>query len=142
MSATPRIIPVLVYEDIEAGHDYLVEVFGFTSGGLHRLDDGTVVHGEVSLGDNVIWLHAVSPEHDMASPRDAEASHAGLSVHIADVDAHYARTKAAGARLDSEPTDQPYGLREYGARDPEGHRWWFSTPLTETAEQSSTAARP
>jgi MerR family transcriptional regulator, thiopeptide resistance regulator len=131
MSATPKVIPVLVYEDIEAGHDYLVNVFGFTSGGLHRLDDGLVVHGEVMLGDFAIWLHAVSPEHDMDSPRQATASHAGLSVHIPDVDDHYARVKAAGARIDREPTDQPYGLREYGVRDPEGHRWWFSTPLPE-----------
>jgi uncharacterized glyoxalase superfamily protein PhnB len=50
-------------------------------------------------------------------------------VHIPDVDAHHARTKAAGARIDSEPTDQEYGLREYGVRDPEGHRWWFATPI-------------
>ena len=23
-----------------------------------------------------------------------------------------------------------YGQREYGARDPEGHRWWFATPVS------------
>jgi hypothetical protein len=23
----------------------------------------------------------------------------------------------------------PYGQREYGARDLEGHRWWFASPL-------------
>jgi uncharacterized glyoxalase superfamily protein PhnB len=26
--------------------------------------------------------------------------------------------------------DQPYGQREYGVRDCEGHRWWFATPAT------------
>jgi uncharacterized glyoxalase superfamily protein PhnB len=129
MSETPRVIPILVYDDIEAGHDYLVKVFGFTSGGLHRLDDGTVVHGEVTLGDCAIWLHAVVPERQMASPRDSDVSHGGLSVHLPDVDEHFQRVKATGASIDSEPTDQPYGLREYGVRDPEGHRWWFSTPL-------------
>jgi uncharacterized glyoxalase superfamily protein PhnB len=81
------------------------------------------------LGDQAVWLHAVSPEHEMGSPRGGAASHGGLSVHIGDVDAHYERTRAAGARIDSEPTDQAYGLREYGVRDPEGHRWWFATPL-------------
>ena len=129
MSHTPNIIPILVYEDIAAGHDYLVEVFGFTSGGLHRLDDGTVVHGEVTLGDHTIWLHAVSPDHDMESPSRLPTSHSGLSVHITDVDAHFEKVKAAGARTDSTPTDQDYGVREYGARDPEGHRFWFSTPI-------------
>ena len=65
----------------------------------------------------------------MASPRDATASHGGLEVIVPDVDAHFAQAKAAGARIDSEPTDQDYGLREYGVRDPENHRWWFSSPL-------------
>lgn len=123
------VIPVLVYEEIEAAHDFLVGTFGFTSGGLHRLDDGTVVHGEVRNGDATIWLHRVTAEHEMASPRGAAASHGGLAVIVPDVEAHYARAKAAGARIDSEPTDRDYGLREYGARDPENHRWWFSSPL-------------
>ena len=64
----PGIVPILVYEDIEAGHDYLIATFGFTSGGLHRTDDGTVVHGEVRMGDAAIWLHQVTAEHEMASP--------------------------------------------------------------------------
>jgi uncharacterized glyoxalase superfamily protein PhnB len=25
--------------------------------------------------------------------------------------------------------NQPYGQREYGARDLEGHRWWFGAPV-------------
>jgi uncharacterized glyoxalase superfamily protein PhnB len=123
------IIPVLVYEDIEAAHDYLVRVFGFTSGGVHRLDDGTVVHAEVRTGQAPIWLHRVTAEHQMASPRDATGSHGGLEVIIEDVDAHYARSQAAGAIIDRPPADQDYGLREYGARDPENHRWWFSSPI-------------
>ena len=65
----------------------------------------------------------------MDTPQHAAMSHGGLSVRLPDVDAHYARVKAAGARIEREPTDQPYGLREYGVRDLEGHRWWFSTPL-------------
>jgi MerR family transcriptional regulator, thiopeptide resistance regulator len=123
------VVPILVYEDIEAGHDYLISTFGFTSGGLHRAVDGTVVHGEVRMDDDVVWLHRVTAEHEMVSPRGATASYGGLSVIVPDVDAHFARAKAAGARIDREPTDQDYGLREYGARDLENHRWWFSSPL-------------
>jgi uncharacterized glyoxalase superfamily protein PhnB len=128
MSGT-GVIPILVYEDIEAAHDFLVGTFGFTSGGIHRTDDGTVVHAEVRAGESPIWLHRVSAEHELASPRAAARSHGGLEVMVPDVDAHFAKAKAAGARADSEPSDQEYGLREYGARDPENHRWWFSSPL-------------
>jgi uncharacterized glyoxalase superfamily protein PhnB len=103
---------------------------GFASGGLHRTEDGTVVHGEVRMGDAAVWLHAVAEEHEMATPRGSTQSHGGLELIVEDVDAHYARSKAAGARIQRAPTGQPYGLREYGARDPENHRWWFSSPLT------------
>jgi uncharacterized glyoxalase superfamily protein PhnB len=65
----------------------------------------------------------------MASPRGAKGSHGGLEVVVPDVDAHFAHAMAAGARIDREPSDQDYGLREYGARDPEDHRWWFSSPI-------------
>lgn len=129
--AQTAVIPVLVYEDIEAAHDFLVGTFGFTSGGLHRTDDGTVVHGEVRMGDAAIWLHAVTEEQQMATPRGSAQSHGGLEVIVDDVDAHYVWSKAAGAHIDRGPTDQAYGLREYGARDPENHRWWFSTPLAD-----------
>jgi MerR family transcriptional regulator, thiopeptide resistance regulator len=125
----PNVVPILVYEDIEAGHDYLVTVFGFTSGGLHRDPDGRVVHGEVTLGDHSIWLHAVTHEHELDTPKHLPMGHGGLSVHVPDVEAHFKASRAAGAQIDREPTDQPYGLREYGARDPEGHRFWFATPI-------------
>jgi uncharacterized glyoxalase superfamily protein PhnB len=127
--AGTSVIPILVYEDIEAAHDFLVSTFGFASGGLHRTDDGIVVHAEVRAGDCLIWLHRVTAEHEMASPRGASCSHGGLEVIVPDVDAHFAKAAAAGARIDRDPSDQDYGLREYGARDPENHRWWFSSPL-------------
>ena len=125
------VIPVLVYEDIEAAHDFLVGTFGFTSGGLHRNEDGIVIHGEVRMGDASIWLRAVTEEQQTTTPSGCAQSHGGLEVIVEDVDAHFAQRKAAGAHIDREPIDQAYGLREYGARDPENHRWWFSTPLAQ-----------
>lgn len=107
MPAFERIIPLLVYKDIQAAHDFLVRAFGFESGGVVRNADGHPRHGEVRAGSATIWLHRVTPEHE---------------------DAHYDRARASGAHIDSGPQDMPYGQREYGARDIEGHRWWFATP--------------
>jgi uncharacterized glyoxalase superfamily protein PhnB len=122
-----QIIPVLVYEDIAAAQAFLVKAFGFREGRLDRDGQGNVVHAEVHRGDRTIWIHRVTAAQGMHAPRKEGAS-SGLVVHVADVDAHYARARAAGATIDSEPRDQEYGQREYGARDPEGHRWWFATP--------------
>lgn len=138
MEAITGVIPLLVYEDIEAAHDFLVRAFGFEPGGVERDPHGNVVHGEVRWADSVIWLHRVTEEHDLASPRSTGPATGGLVVHVDDVDAHFARARDAGAAIDSEPRDQPYGQREYGARDLEGHRWWFATPITDTAEQRQT----
>ena len=124
-----KLIPVLVYRDIQRAHDFLVKAFGFEAGGVQHSPDGAAVHGEVRVGGSPIWLHAVSAEHQVASPESVDMAGAGLVVHVSDVDAHCARAKAGGARIDHEPIDQPYGQREYEARDPEGHRWWFATPL-------------
>lgn len=76
--------------------------------------DGTVVHGEVLAGGRRIWLHAAA---------------GGLVMHVAGVDARFVRAKAAGATIVREPEDQPYGQREHGLRDPEGHDWYIATPL-------------
>jgi MerR family transcriptional regulator, thiopeptide resistance regulator len=50
-------------------------------------------------------------------------------VAVDDADAHYARSVEAGAEIVQEPVDQAYGIREYGARDPEGQLWYFQSPL-------------
>ena len=130
MPTFERVIPVLTYQDIAGAHDFLVEAFGFHAGGVHRTPEGEAVHGEVCAGDAPIWLHRVAAEHHLDSPRGADVANSGLFVHVDDVDAHYQRARAAGARIDSEPVNQPYGRREYGARDPEGHRWWFGSPVS------------
>ena len=128
------VIPVLTYQDIAAAHDFLVRAFGFTAGGVHRADDGQVVHGEVRVGDAPIWLHRVTAEHGLDSPRTVDVANSGLVVFVDDVDTHYRRACEAGAKVDGDPIDQPYGQREYGARDIEGHRWWFAAPVARAAQ--------
>lgn len=121
------VIPLLVYEDIEAAQRFLVDAFGFKRGVLERDPTGRVVHAEVTLGDSVIWMHRVAPEYRLASARSLPAVSVELVVLVDDVDAHYEHARKAGAIMDSAPTDQPYGQREYSARDPEGGRWTFAT---------------
>jgi MerR family transcriptional regulator, thiopeptide resistance regulator len=129
MPAIERVIPVLICADIAAAHDFLMEAFGFTSGGVDRDGNGVAVHAEVRAGDTAIWLHRVVAELELASPRSLPAVSSGLVVHVDDVDAHHERARARGAVIEREPQDMPYGQREYGARDLEGHRWWFASPL-------------
>ncbi|MET9328146.1 MerR family transcriptional regulator [Tsukamurella sp. NPDC003166] len=119
---------LLVYEDLAAAHTYLAETFGLTPGPLVRLPDGVAVHGELLAGDHAIWLHPTGEGY--SSPRHLGGVSSMTVISVDDADPHHARTVARGADIVEEPTTQPYGVREYGVRDPEGHLWYFHGPVT------------
>jgi MerR family transcriptional regulator, thiopeptide resistance regulator len=118
---------LLVYDDISAAQDYIVRVFGLTAGVMERDTEGNVGYREVRAGDQVIGLHPSSK--DFQSPRSAGTVTGMTVIAVDNADAHYARSVDAGAQIVEEPVDQPYGIREYGARDPEGQLWFFHSPL-------------
>ena len=125
-----RRIAILVYEDIEAAFDYLSRVFGFGPGELTRDPDGNVVHGEIEAGDGEFWLHNESEPFGLKSPANLGGASGTMAIMVDDVDAHHRHAVEQGATIRYEPTDQPYGYREYSAVDPEGHLWSFMKPLT------------
>jgi DNA-binding transcriptional MerR regulator len=122
-------LTLLVYDDLEAVHDHLVAVFGFGPGRLSRDEAGRVVHGELHVGDGVVWLHPSSSEFGLASPAGLGVSTHCMAVIVADVDAHHDRAVEAGAQVVAPPRNMPYGMREYSARDLEGGLWSFMSPL-------------
>jgi MerR family transcriptional regulator, thiopeptide resistance regulator len=118
---------MLVYDDLEAAQEYLVRVYGLAAGPLERDASGRVIHAEVRAGDQVIGLHPAGREYQ--SPRSLGGVSSMTVITVDDADAHYAHSLQAGAVIVKEPVDQPYGVREYGARDPEGQLWYFHSPL-------------
>ena len=123
-------LTLLVYDDIEAVHDHLVAVFGFGPGMITRDESGRAVHGELHVGDGVIWMHPPSTEFELASPASLGASSHCMAVMVDDVDRHHERSVAAGATVVYPPKNMSYGVREYAARDLEGGLWSFMTPLS------------
>lgn len=120
----PTVSPYLYYEDADSAMDWLIRVFDFHERLRGHHPDGRFGHGEVGIGDRgVVMIGA--PEGFRRSSERAF----GVYVHVADVEAHYARAKGEGATITDEPADQPYGVRSYGALDCEGIQWWFAQPL-------------
>jgi len=76
----------------------------------------------------VIGLHPAGGK-TFRSPRSLNAVTGTTVISVTYTNAHYDRTVAAGGTIVCEPLDQPYGIREYGASDPEGQIWWFQSPL-------------
>ena len=63
----------------------------------------------------------------LRQPQDVGGETQTVYVVVADVDAHYARAKQAGAEIVIDIKDEDYGGRDYTCRDPEGHVWTFGS---------------
>ena len=73
---------------------------------------------------------AASPSSvTLLSPQRLGGSTGMHAVMVDDVDAHFRHSQSEGAVIEYEPVDQPYGYREYSARDREGGLWSFMKPL-------------
>ena len=128
-------LTLLVYNDIAAVHDHLVAVFGFGPGTITCDESGRVVHGELHVGDGVVWMHPPSAEYNLASPMSLGASTHCMAVMVDDADRHHERAVAAGAEIIYPPKNMPYGVREYGAHDLEGGLWSFMSPIDPEGDQ-------
>jgi PhnB protein len=135
------ITPYLLYEDVEGALEFLSRSFGFEEVLRYTGGEGYVSHAEMRHGDGIIYMG--DPGESYRSPRSLGAVTVGINVGVDDVDALHERARAAGAEITEQPTDQQYGDRRFGAKDPEGHQWWFSQPVRDVAPEDwgATPAR-
>ncbi len=82
---------------------------------------GVAHHARVGFGDGVIGI-GTQGAHGAVSPQRGGVESQYTSVAVADLEAHYQRALAAGARIAGEPRP---GGHAYEAFDSEGHRWRF-----------------
>jgi uncharacterized glyoxalase superfamily protein PhnB len=129
-STVVNIVPALQYQDAHAAIDFLCTAFGFEKKAVYEGEGGTVAHAELTLGNGMIMLGSVKDTEYgklLVRPRAAGGVTMSVYVIVGDVDAHFARAKAAGAEITREPVTQDYGGRDYTCKDPEGHVWSFGT---------------
>ncbi len=142
-------MPTVFYRDPMAALRWLETAFGFETSLLVTDEAGKVGHAEMAWGDGAVGVGGefASPEllgpARMVSPL-ALGGAASQFIHVeveADIDAHCARARAAGATITQEPADQFYGARTYRALDPEGHVWNFRQPIAEIPSPALEKAR-
>lgn len=121
----PTVVPALSYEDVPAAVEFLTRAFGFCERAGARLTGHGFVLAWMEVGDALISL-STSGGHGRISPKSAGAITQSVKVYVDGIDRHFARAKAAGAFVISEPADKFWGGRIYEAKDLEGHYWEFS----------------
>jgi uncharacterized glyoxalase superfamily protein PhnB len=126
MEGQTEIIPYIFYRDVGSALDWLSAAFGFVEETRSTTPRGGM-HGQMLLNGRRIMLGQPVSGATEAIIDESHPPTQGVFVYLDDVDAHFARARAAGAQIEKELTDLSYG-RSYTARDLEGHVWYFTTP--------------
>jgi uncharacterized glyoxalase superfamily protein PhnB len=123
----PRVVAELYYKDVRAAVDWLSRAFGLRERLRVTREDGVVVHVDMDLEGGVVMLAAGEGRYE--NPASLGQTCCSLVFFVDDVERHFQQACAAGAKILFEPTDRPWGLRQYRAQDLEGHTWEFSRHL-------------
>lgn len=112
------VIPELPYSDVPAAARWLCNAFGFAE--------------RLRIGSHRIQLHVGAGSMVVVEAGESSAGGGRVMVPVADVDAHCARAREAGASIINEPTTHPYGERQYSVLDVGGHRWTFTQSVADS----------
>lgn len=121
---TDTVLPHVVYRDVAAAIAWLTKTFAFNEHYRYGEPGGPVSGAQMHLGN--AWIMVNRARAGSGSPAQLGAGTQSLTVFVEDVDAHFRRAKAAGAKIVEELNETAYGERQYGAEDLDGHHWLFS----------------
>ena len=128
------VIPTIRYQDCKKTIEWLCATFGFEKHLIVPSESGGITHAQLVCGAAMIMLGDGHRDDDdpygklNSSPLELDGQNtAGIYMVVEDVDAHYAKARAAGAEIFSDIADQAYGGRGYGCKDLEGHLWSFGS---------------
>jgi PhnB protein len=127
MAAKPRpdgfhaVTPYLIATDAAKVIDFAKATFGAREAMRLAAPGGRIGHAELRIGDSAVMLADSHPEHP--------AMPCMLHVYVDDADATYQRALAAGAASVQPVTNQFYGDRSGGVRDPCGNLWYIATHI-------------
>ena len=114
------VMTYLIINDCAKFITFVNTVFGATEKMRHMLDETTIVHSEITIGDITIMMADAT--------KDWEPRTAGFFIYVDDADATYQLALDNGATSIHPPTNQMYG-RSGGVNDPFGNTWWITSVI-------------
>ena len=134
------ITPHLVVRDAAEAIAFYQKAFGAVEN--YRLpgpDGKSVMHGELQIGDSIIFLGAESPGSECKSPTTLKGTAVGLYLYVKDADAAYRQAVAAGAKAVMPVQEMFWGDRMGSLEDPFGHRWSVATRIKDLSQEEIAA---
>jgi catechol 2,3-dioxygenase-like lactoylglutathione lyase family enzyme len=119
-----KIMPSMTVDDLEASIAWYTDVLGCALGERHE-HEGRLVAASLEAGATTFLLG----QDDWAQGRDRKKG-VGFRLYCLtgqDIDQVAADIRARGGTLVSEPTDQPWGVRDFAVEDPDGFKITIST---------------
>ena len=101
--------------------DFVKEAFGAEELARVHVEDGSIGHAEVRIGDSVVMM--------FDAKADWPETPWFLRLYVEDCDAVYQQALKAGATLVTEVTYLFVGDRVGRVRDPFGNLWWIQTRI-------------
>ena len=117
----------LIAKDARAAMDFYCKAFGGTQLPCMEAPDGSVMHGEVRIGNSTIMLSQENPQWNMVSAETLGNSPASLHIYTEDCDAMFQQAVDAGCTVIQPVTDMFWGDRYGKVVDPFGFQWGIAT---------------
>ena len=118
---TNNLLSHVVYQDLPTAIDWLARTFGFVE---HFRYGNPPSGAQVRLGSAYVMVKQAKP--GQSSPAQLGFGTQSLTIFVEDVESHFQRAKAAGARIVEDLHETEYGEFQYGVEDLDGHHWLFS----------------
>jgi PhnB protein len=119
------VTPWIVTDDTRALLEFIANAFGGVDPGLVPLEDGTIGHAEIRVGDTILLAF----DRMKGWPRTRSL----LRVFVEDTDAATTAAVAAGATIVTPPLTQAFGQRISRVRDPFDNIWWIFATVEDVA---------
>ena len=124
----------VIVKDAKAAMEFYAKAFGGTVGCAMNAPDGSVTHGEVTIGNSTLMLSQENPQWEMKSAETLGGSPISLHVYVEDSDSVFKQAVEAGCHEIMPVTDMFWGDRYGKVVDPFGIQWGIATHKEDLTE--------
>jgi PhnB protein len=125
----------LIVKDGRKAIDFYANAFGGLPSTCMHAPDGSVMHGEVKIGNSTVMISTENPQWDMKSAETLGGSPVSLHVYVEDVDSAFKKALDAGCTQVSPVMDQFWGDRYGKVMDPFGFQWGLATHKEDLSDE-------